>query len=142
MPYIDCSIIIYPDKVQRRPPCVRRNPEKLLTIYVPPAHRLVLEGHVDPAVDNSIEEMLVVKIVQLPRRCCVIAADRQHALRGDFAKCDVMRQTDLRLWLQPFDGVIGTDVCLEQMQVCTVGPVTLEREARRPYATEIPKTEE
>src|SRR5262249_28233138 len=98
------------------------------------AYRLVLDGHVDPAADDGIEEVLVIKIVQLPRRCHVIAADCQHALRGDFAKRDVMRETDLRVRLQRFDGVIGPDVCLEQMQVRTVGPVTLEREARRPYA--------
>ena len=58
------------------------------------------------------------------------------------AKGQHLRETDLRVRLQRFDGVVGTDVGLEQMQIRPIGPVALEREARRPYAAEIPKTDE
>ena len=142
MPHVDGPIIIQPDKVQRWLPLARCNAEKLLTVCVPSARRLVLDGHVDPAVDDGIEQVLVVKIVHLPGRCRIIAADRPHAFRGHFAKRHVMRQTDLRVRLQRFDGMVGTDVGLEQMQVRTVSPLAIEREARRPYTAQIPETDE
>jgi hypothetical protein len=142
MPYVDRPIIIQPDKVQRRLPRTRCNPEKLLAINIPSARRLVPDGHIDPAVDDGIEEMLVVKIVRLPGRYRVVAANRQHAFRGDFAKRHMMRETDLCVRLQRFDGVVGTDVRLEQMQVGAVGPLAIEREAGRPYAAQIPETNE
>jgi hypothetical protein len=115
MPHVDRPIIIQPDKVQRRLPRARCNSEKLLTIDIPSARWLVLDGHVDPAAHDGIKKVLVVKIVQLPRRYRVITTDRQHALRGHFARRDVMRETDLRVRLQRFDGVVGTDVSFEQM---------------------------
>jgi hypothetical protein len=80
MLHVDRPIIIQSDKVQRRSPRARCNPEKLLTIDVPSTRRLVLDSHVDSAVDDGIEEVLVVKIVGLPGRCRVITADHQHAL--------------------------------------------------------------
>jgi hypothetical protein len=36
--------------------------------------------------------------------------------------------------LQGFDGMVGAYVGFEEMQVRTVGPDTIEREARWPYA--------
>src|SRR5262245_39043449 len=99
MAHVDGPIIIQPDKVERRPPCAWRNPEKLLAVYVPSARRRVLNGDIDPAVNDGIEAVLVIKIINLPSRCLVVAADRQHALHRDFTKRHVMRQTDLRVWL-------------------------------------------
>src|SRR5262245_30592942 len=99
----------------------------------------MLDGHVDPAIDDGIEQVLVVKIVYLSGCYRIIAANGSHAFRGHFAKRHVMRQTNMRVRLQRFDSMIGTYVCLEQMQVRMVSPLAIEREARRPYAAQIPE---
>src|SRR2546430_8588531 len=39
-----------------------------------------------------------------------------------------------------FDGVVGTDVRLEEMQIRTAGPCAIEREACWPYAAQIGAT--
>jgi hypothetical protein len=53
-----------------------------------------------------------------------------------------MRETDVRVRLQRFDDVVGADVRLEEMQIRTVGPLAIEREAGRPYAAQIAETDE
>ena len=53
-----------------------------------------------------------------------------------------MRQTDLRVRLQHFDGMVGTHVRLEQMQVRMVRSLAIERKARWPDTAQIPQTDE